>query len=290
MTLRHLALLGTLLGALGGLSACSSAGLLNAVTSKADYAVTRGIRYGEGARGTYDLYVPAAVTPTSPVLVFSYGGSWDAGSKDLYLFVGQSLASEGVVVAVPDYRVYPEVTFPGFVEDSARAVAAVAAAARTGEDGIPAGRHPLFLMGHSAGAEIAALLALDTRYLTAAGLPQRPLAGFIGLAGPYDFLPLTEERYKRIFPEASRAASQPVNFVGGRMPPMLLVAGTADTTVNPKNTLSLAGKVRAAGGSVRSALYPGVDHIGALSALATALPAKEGRIRASVLAFIRDHS
>lgn len=290
MTLRMLLALASLLAVAAGLVARAGPTLLNAMTSTSGYSIQRGIRYAPGERGTYDLYTPATAGPSSPVVVFLYGGSWDSGSKDLYLFLGQSLASEGVIVAVPDYRVYPEALFPGFVEDAARAVAAVETAARTGTAGLPAGRHPLILMGHSAGAQIAALLALDARYLGEAGLPRPAIAGFIGLAGPYDFLPLDEDRYKRIFPEALRQASQPVNFVGADAPPMLLLAGAADTTVRPRNTLSLAEKVRAAGGSARAEILPGIDHIGAVSALATALPFNDSAIRAKVLAFIGEHS
>ncbi len=171
-----------------------------------------------GERGTFDLYVPESATASTPVVVFFYGGGWDGGAKSIYPFVGQSLASEGFIVAIPDYRIYPEVRFPGFVEDGARAVAAVEGLVRKGGGGVPAGRHPVFLMGHSAGAQIAALLAYDGRYLAKAGASNASLAGFIGLSGPYDFLPLKEERYKRIFPPALRDASQPVRFVSAGDP------------------------------------------------------------------------
>lgn len=290
MTLRSFLVAGALLLAVAALSRCSGASVLNAVTSRSGYSVVRDVRYAEGERGAYDLYVPDGAGPDTPVVTFLYGGAWDSGSKDIYLFVGQSLASEGVIVAVPDYRVYPEVRFPAFVEDGAKAFAAIETAARTGANGLPAGRHPLFVMGHSAGAEIAALLALDRHYLRDAGSSASRLKGFIGLAGPYDFLPLTDERYKRIFPVPSRPASQPINFVSAAAPPMLLIAGDADDTVDPRNTIRLAAKARAAGASVTSKIYPGLGHIDAVSALATALPSGDRDLRESVLAFIRTHS
>lgn len=290
MLARFLAIAASLAVVLALLVACAGPAVLNAVTSKSGYTVERGVRYAPGARGTYDLYVPDGAGPETPVVVFFYGGSWDSGSKDIYLFLGQSLASDGLIVAIPDYRVYPEVIFPGFVEDGAKAFAAVARSARTGSTDLPAGDHPLFLMGHSAGAQIAALLALDERYLRQAGASSSDLAGFVGLAGPYDFLPLDEDRYKRIFPEPVRDASQPVNFVDGDVPPMLLIAGDADTVVKPRNTLSLAENVRAAGGSATTEILPGVDHIGPLSAMATALPLGDRSVRGSVLSFIRERS
>ncbi|GGE25150.1 hypothetical protein GCM10011390_50760 [Aureimonas endophytica] len=273
------------------LAGCNAgADFLNAVTSRAGYALHRDIRYRPGERGTLDLYIPSDAGPRTPVVVFVYGGAWAGGSKGLYRFVGQSLASAGIAVAVPDYRVYPEVRFPGFVTDAAEAVAFVERAAGKGREGFAAGQHPLFLMGHSAGGQIAALLTLDDRYLRAAGLSPKRLAGFVGLAGPYDFLPLTEERYKRIFPPATLAASQPVEFVRGGEPPALLLAGDKDRTVDPKNTRSLAARLRAAGDGVEAEILPGADHISILSGLATALPVGERSVRDRVLTFIRRHS
>lgn len=276
-----------LMGLAAVLAGCSGAAVLNALTSRSGFEVQRSLRYAPGDRGTFDLYVPNGAGPRTPVVVFFYGGSWDSGSKALYPFVGQSLASEGYIVAIPDYRVYPAVRFPGFVEDGARAVAEIERLAREGRQGVPRGPHPIVLMGHSAGAEIAALLAFDERYLRAAGARDR-LAAFIGLAGPYDFLPLKEERYKRIFPEATRAASQPIRFVDGAPgePPAFLAAGLSDTTVDPKNTRSMAARIRAVGGTVEEKLYPGLDHVGAVTSLATALPLGRPQLRADLLDFL----
>ena len=87
---------------------------------------------------------------------------------------------------IPDYRVYPEVRFPAFIEDGASAVAWVCS--NTNRIGDDAAR--LFLMGHSAGAYIAAMFALNSSYLAQGGMTTRELKGFVGMAGPYDFLPL----------------------------------------------------------------------------------------------------
>lgn len=282
--------LALVLSPLLALALTGCAGALNAITSGAGYSVVKDIRYKAGARGTYDLYVPDEVRADSPVVVFVYGGSWDSGEKGMYLFVGQSLASQGIVVAIPDYRIYPQVKFPGFVEDAAEATGRIVASVRAGGDGVPAGNHPIFLMGHSAGAEIVGLLATDERWLSRQGVSPRRLAGFIGLAGPYNFLPLSEERYKRIFPEATRRQSQPINYVDGREAPMLLIAGADDTTVNPDNTTSMAAKVRAAGGRVTDEIVPGVDHVGAITAFATALDLSDRSIRRTVLDFIARRS
>lgn len=272
------------------LAGCSGPAVLNALTSRAGFETIRDLRYAPGERGTYDLYVPDGATARTPIVVFFHGGSWDGGSKSLYPFVGQSLATAGYAVAIPNYRLYPQTVFPGFVEDGARAMAAIARLGRQGGHGLPAGGHPLFVMGHSAGAQIGALLAFDERYLARVGMDAHALAGFVGLAGPYDFLPIQEERYKRIFPAPVRADSQPVRFVDGREAPALLVTGLADTTVEPKETQSMARAIRAAGGRVEVRTYPGLDHIGAVSSLATALPLGNRDVRDSVIRFLKEHS
>lgn len=263
-----LATLSTLL--LGG---CTGADVVNLLTPRGGYAVERDIAYGPGPRHRLDLYRPEAIRPGSPLVVFLYGGGWRSGAKENYRFVGQALASRGYRVAIPDYRVYPDVVFPGFVEDAARAVAFMAQGG-LGE------RRPIVLVGHSAGAQIAALLTFDRRYLDAAGAPLcATIAGFAGLAGPYDFLPLTEERYRQVFPEATRPQSQPIAFVDGKAPPALLLVGAADTTVDPGNTARLAARIAAEGGAVKTVTYKGIGHIGLVGALARLL-----RGRAPVLA------
>ncbi len=286
MLCRYLLVFG-LLGTLLGVCACAS--LLNSATSLGDISVRNGLRHADGGRGTYDIYVPGEAGPNTPIVVFFYGGSWVSGDKERYLFVGQSLAAAGVIVAIPDYRLYPEVTFPGFVEDGARAVAAVLEMSRKGGSGVPAGAHPIFLMGHSAGAHIAALLGYDGRYLRSAGVPASAIAGLVGLAGPYDFLPLTSDRNRRIFPPETHGASQPVDFVDASDPPALLISGVGDETVRPSNSQSLARKIQQAGGRAELGLYRDVSHIGAVVALATAIDG-DSEIREAVLAFIRRHS
>ena len=247
------------------LPACSPTALLNATVPSHGVTVTRDIAYADGPRHRLDIYRPPGEGKQAPLVVFLYGGSWRTGDKGMYPFVALPLAARGAVVVVPDYRLYPEVAFPAFLDDNARAVAW--AADHAAELGADARR--LFIVGHSAGAYNAAMLALDPRFLAAAGSDRRRLAGVVGLAGPYDFLPITGEDIKPVFATVGDGPlSQPVSYVDGRNPPMLLLAGEADTTVNPRNTLSLAGKVRAAGGAAEAHILPGVGHIGILTAFA----------------------
>ena len=143
--------------ALGGVAAagCSPAVVLNALAPDG-LAREAGLAYGEGPSRRLDVYAPPAAGGPRPVVVFFYGGSWQNGKREDYRFAGAALAAEGFVAMVPDYRKYPEVRFPGFVEDGASAVAwARREAARFGGD-----PSKLWVMGHSAGAHIAALLAL----------------------------------------------------------------------------------------------------------------------------------
>lgn len=246
------------------------------------YDVRTNIPYAEGERRTLNLYTPTKALPGAPVLVFFYGGSWDSGRKETYFFVGQALAAAGLTVVLPDYRTYPDTTFPGFVEDGAAAVAWAWTNIATADGQ----RRPLFLAGHSAGAQIAMLLGLDERYLAEAGLPDDAVSGIIGLSGPYDFLPLKQERFKRIFPEATRDGSQPIRFVDGKEPPVLLLTGDDDDTVNIGNTTRLAEEITRRGGTVTVKVYPGAGHMATVLALATALPFRKPPVKDDIVEFV----
>ncbi len=247
------------------LAGCSAAGILNAAAQRDSVAVESGIAYGDGPRRMLDVYRNKEAAGPLPLIMFLYGGSWRAGDRDGYAFVATPLAARGAVVVVPDYRLYPEVAFPDFLEDNAQAVAW--AVAHAGEIGADPKR--VFIVGHSAGAYNAAMLALDPRWLAHAGLDRARIAGVAGLAGPYDFLPITGPDIIPVFaPVSDGPASQPVTYADGNNPPLLLLAGDADTTVKPANTRSLAARVAAAGGPVQSRIYPGLGHVGIITAFA----------------------
>lgn len=267
------------------LGACSPSGLLGALTP--DYGVSRteGVRYEPGPRGTLDVYRPAAAGHL-PVIVFLYGGNWQTGDKDMYGFIGHPLAAKGApggaVVVIPDYRLAPEVAFPAFVQDNAAAVRwTFAHAAEFGGD-----PSRIFVVGHSAGAYDAAMLALDPVYL---GALRGRLAGVVTLAGPFDFLPITQPDLQPIFaPADDGPLSQPITYADGTNPPMLLLAGGDDTTVRPGNTVRLARRIAEKGGRVQSRIYPGVAHIGILIAI-TPLFERRAPVLADIAAFIAAH-
>jgi acetyl esterase/lipase len=267
------------------LAACSPASLLNATISRAGTSVTHNVAYGPDPRQTLDIYRPDGAA-LAPVIVFFYGGSWNSGNKAMYPFVAATLARQGNIVVVPDYRLYPQVRFPLFLQDCARAVAWTQAHLRE-IGGDPA---RVFMMGHSAGAYNAVMLALDPTYLQQAGTSRAQLAGVIGLAGPYDFLPITGADIKPIFATvADGPQSQPITYVDGHAPPLLLLAGSADTTVLPRNTLALAAKVRAHGGYVEDRIFPGVAHIGLVIAIAPVFQGK-APVLPAIEAFIHAHA
>lgn len=243
--------------------------------------VAEALSYGSDPRQRLDIYAPrTAGAGERPVVVFFYGGSWNSGTRSGYAFVGRALAAQGFVVVIPDYRLVPAIRYPAFVEDGAAAVRWTKGhIAEFGGD--PA---RLVLMGHSAGAYIAAMLAVDDRWL---GRDRQAVRGLVGLAGPYDFAPFDMDVSRAAFggwphPEET----QPVRWAGAGDPPALLLVGGEDTTVQPRNSEALAAGLRAGGVPVTLRAYPKLGHIGMI--LSVARPFR-GRapVVADVAAFVR---
>ncbi len=241
-------------------AACSPLGLLNSLGPR-DPGARRSVRdvaYGPDPRQRLDLWTPKGDPPGGgwPMLVFFYGGGWDSGDKALYGWAAQALAARGFVVATPDYRLVPEVHFPAFVEDAAAATAFSGAIAA--DHGADPGR--LGVVGHSAGAHLAVMIALDRRYMDAAGAPGLIRAG-AGLAGPYDFLPFDVPAAVNAFGRSpDPTLTQPVAFVRPDAPPLWLGHGTADRVVHAEDTVILCERMRAAGGRCEARLYDGLSH------------------------------
>jgi acetyl esterase/lipase len=257
--------------------------VVDSAADRSNLTEMRGIVFDVDNALSLDAYVPKN-TASAPIVVFFYGGSWENGKRRWYRYVGDALASHGVLVLIPDYRKFPDVRFPAFMHDAAHAVAWAQEHARE------LGGDPkrLFVMGHSAGGQIAALLAADKRYLNAAGLQPRDLAGMIGVAGAYSFLPFVEDE-PEIFGDTAqgRYDSQPINFIDGDEPPMLLLHGNDDDVVSPNNAESMTERAHAMAGIARLKLYSDVGHASIILAFARERTS-HAPVLADTLAFIAD--
>ena len=257
-----------LLLALGACAVRSPASVINALASANSLQSATGLAYGRLPRQQLDLYLPRSSAPAGgyPVVVFFYGGSWNRGERAEYRFVGEALAARGVITLVADYRLYPEVRYPDFLDDCALALAwGLREAGRLG--GNP---QRVFVMGHSAGAYNAAMLALDPSRLAPTGFGLQALAGWIGLAGPYDFLPIVNPDARPVFFHPDYPpGTQPLEHAGAGAPRSFLAAAETDVLVNPqRNSVQLAQKLRRAGVPVDLHLYPRVNHITLVAAMA----------------------
>ena len=259
----------------------SPAVLLNVTAPRWGYRVERAIAYGPEDRHRMDVYLPKRKAAADPALLFFYGGGFVSGHRREYRFVGQSLASKGIIVGIADYGLFPEHRFPEFVEDGAKA--AVFFRETLGKYGGDPKR--LFVAGHSAGAYIAVMLASDARYLAGLGADQSILAGAIGIAGPYDFLPITNPTRIEIFGGMDRVETQPIHFIDGLRPPMLLLTGDRDVNILPRNTENMAARLREHGSRVEAIVYPGIEHfriiLGLVPLFRSVVP-----LRADILRFV----
>ncbi|MGV3492016.1 MAG: alpha/beta hydrolase [Devosia sp.] len=260
----------------------SPVGLLNFITPKSRQSrrLAAGLGYGAAERQKLDLYAPRTGSGPWPVVVFFYGGAWSEGDRRDYAFAGRWLAAQGYLVAVPDYRVLPEVEYPTFLDDCAAAVHWVLAnAAAHGGD-----PDRVAIFGHSAGAYNAVMIALDARYRL-----RHRLAAVVGLSGPYDFYPFNEPIGIRTFASVPEPlGTQPVNLVTADAPPMLLASGDADTLVGPANTRALSQKLRDVGVEVVERHYPRFQHPGTLLELGTPL-GRRSDLADVIRRFLADH-
>lgn len=267
------------------LISCSPVEILNSAVTSDGYSVKKDLAYGALPRQKLDLYIPDNAKDDAAVIVFIHGGSWQFGDKSEYLFVAQGLVSLGYYVAIPNYRLYPEVKYPTYLNDNAKAVTWVYNNVRRyGGNG-----ENLYLMGHSAGAYNAAMLALDPTYLNRAQGNVGWLRGVIGLSGPYDFLPFTDEKIIDIYStEKDQPKTQPVYYVRAKAPPFILMTGTSDDTVYPKNSEVLYARLKELGNDVTLRTYDGVGHKSIILGLATPLMWNE-QVREDIKSFVEAH-
>ena len=203
---------------------------------------------GEGAdkyRHRLDMYVPKGKKDV-PVMVFVHGGGFTVGIKDQYAFVGQVFASLGIATAVISYRLTPRTSYPGHVQDVARAFAWVRGHAA--EFGGRSDR--IFVSGHSAGATLIAMLGTDPAYLKDVGETLDHVAGVIPISGSF-----TQSGRSAMFqgavpvdPGVIRNASA-INHVAGPHPPFLILYGDKDLPRTGQDAEQMAAALKAAGNS-----------------------------------------
>ena len=214
-------------------------------------------RFGADPAQKLEMFVPQGANSPLPVVLFIHGGSWASGNPADYRFIARTLCAQGYAVVLAGYRLYPQARFPAMLEDGAAALRWVHDnAAKHGGD--PA---RIALMGHSAGAYNVSMITLDPQWLKQVGLDDRAIRGTVALAGPFDFFPFDTDATINSFGSAPDAAlTQPINFVRGNAPPMLLVTGDADTRVKPRNSKALAARLTKAGVPTTPVLLEGVTH------------------------------
>lgn len=244
-------------------------------------------QYGPHPAQHLELWVPdqpAADGEPHPLIVFYHGGGWHSGAPADYRFVARTLGEHGFATALVGYRLVPEGRFPAMLEDSAAGLAWLAANA--GRHGVHTNR--AVLAGHSAGAYNAVMLALDLQWLEAAGAPSGMVAGVAGLAGPYDFHPFTSDSAVAAFGHVkSPQSTQPIRFARGDAPPLLLMTGTADDVVRPRNSVALDRAVRAAGGRSKVIQFEGMGHAGIVMALSRPFR-RNGQVMEELVRFARE--
>ena len=261
----------------GAARAFSLGQVLSGLVAETAGDVSRGVAYGAHPRQRLDVYRPEPGQERRPIVVFYYGGGWTSGERATYAFVGGALAARGYTTVVPDYRVFPDVRFPAFVDDAAAAYRWTHDTLATG----CGGARPVIVVGHSAGAYIAAMLALDRRLTSTGGAALPQPAALIGLSGPYAFDPTTWPSTKDIFAPAAGApdTARPIAFARPQAPPALILNGRADTTVQLYNSRDFTAALTAKGNPATLKEYDGIGHAGLVMAIAAPL-----RWRAPVLA------
>jgi predicted esterase len=272
--MRYLSKIATLVSVTTLLSACSPIKVIDVLTPNSTYQAATNLAYGADPRQQLNVFLPhpadhAPPTEGYPVVIFFYGGSWNFGAKEDYRFIGEAMASRGILTIIADYRLYPQVRFPDFLDDCAMAVHWVDLHLSE-YHGNP---HQLFVMGHSAGAYNAAMLALDARWLNKQGLSPSMLKGWIGLAGPYNFLPIENEDVKPVFFHPNYPSdTQPIDFVTASAPRTFLGVSQSDDLVSPeRNTQKLAARLRSQGVPLTYKEYSSTSHTTLIGAFARPL-------------------
>jgi acetyl esterase/lipase len=248
--------------------------------------IARSVAYGDDPQQKLDIYKPVQVQAQLPILIFVHGGSWKDGNRADYEFTGRAFAARGYLTLVMSYRTLPKNAYPDFVEDVALVVkwASLNCAQYDGDV------KNIFAVGHSAGAYNIALAILDKHYLKDAGVDPSIIKGVATLAGPFDFVPLDSPITIATFGHLKDLmATQPITYASAGAPPFLLLHGTADKTVKPRNSRSLFKHLMNAGAHPKLIEYENVSHVGIMLDIAKSLRGN-APVLDDVVAFFKDIS
>ena len=235
-----------------------------------------------------DLYLPSG-SEGHPVLVFVHGGSWRRGDKDAYGgaygAMGRSLAAEGVAVAVINYRLTPEVRHPEHARDVARAVSWVHGhASRYGWN-----PGKIVLVGHSAGAHLCSLTALDEVYLKEHGRTPDVIGAVVAVSGVYDLTRTGvtgQLLYQDVFGTRNEQlqAASPALRVRSKPAPFLLLYADQDYPTADYQTRRLESALTKWGGTVRSLEIADRNHVNIIAGLGR----KGDPVREEILRFLKE--
>ena len=233
----------------------------------ASVEVQSGITYVDGApkdaeKHKLDLYLPKD-QKNFPVLVFLHGGSWRTGDRSVYAAVGERFARAGIGVAIPSYRLMPQNPHPAQIEDTAAAFAGVVR--NISERGGDASR--IYLVGHSAGAHLAALLALDEKYLKKFDLPRSTIRGVIAMSGVYNV-----DKLETFLATGDKHDASPLAHVHVGSPPFLITYCQWDYFGLPKQARDFTVTLKKNFVPAQILYLPGENHI------------------SEVVSLVRDHS
>jgi acetyl esterase/lipase len=242
-------------------------------------------RYGSDPAQKLSITIPEGKAPAGgfPLVVFFHGGGWHSGDPYAYNWIARALAEQGYATALVGYRLNKGGRFPAMLEDSAAGTrAALAAAAKHGIDTSRA-----VLSGHSAGAYNATMLTLDRQWLGREGVPEGTVVGAVILAGPSDFYPYDKKSSINAMGHWPRPQdTQPINFVRADAPPMLLIHGTEDTVVRPRNARILAQRLTEAGAPTKAVLMDGMSHNDVILKLANVFD-RDARVSQAIFPFLK---
>lgn len=252
-----------LLPLLGSCAELKPINLLNATIPQVGYTLSEGIAYGDDSRQQLDIYSPTEPSPDQKLIVFVYGGAWRTGNRSEFEFVGQALSNAGHTVVIPDYRLFPNVTYPAFVDDVALAITALPELSALADIDPTS----VVLMGHSSGAHSVAMLTTDSRFLENSEVS---ISALIGLSGPYD-LPLDNPEVKPVFSGNQAIDVSPVLRASSGQPRTLLIHGLSDERVLPFHTRNFTQALEKVGVPVTMYLVDDGSHAGVLAGIAAPL-------------------